>query len=178
LSSVNESVTRENQSLRGDLENVKQDVIRSQAANRQLLEENQQLRHSLSHDGESVDRFRRRIAGLKVEIHEKNHTIRHLEKDNASLTARVRELTHSHHGHGHLEEQVAELSRNVFRWQERAGELQRIAKVFEERYDKAKRLLDDRIADIERKDIQLDHLRRRVHRLEDLLRHHGHFVFD
>ncbi|RYP04612.1 hypothetical protein DL764_004349 [Monosporascus ibericus] len=155
LSTLNESTTRQNESLKCELRNAKEEIHRSNAANKLLSEENEQLRSSLSHDGENAEKFRRRVAAMKIELEKKDHTICHLESENASLAAKIRELND-------VTGKIAELASEVSYWKKRSAETLDMAKRFETGYDRVLR-------DLDQKEALIDQYRHKIRHLEGLL---------
>ncbi|RYP66274.1 hypothetical protein DL770_008833 [Monosporascus sp. CRB-9-2] len=155
LSTLNESTTRQNESLKCDLRNAKEEIHRLNAANKLLSEENEQLRCSLSHDGENAEKFRRRVAAMKIELEKKDHTIYHLEDENTSLAAKIRELNDA-------SGKIAELASEVSHWKKRSAETLDMVKRFETGYDRVLR-------DLDKKEALIDQYRHKIRHLEGLL---------
>ncbi|EMR68194.1 hypothetical protein MGN70_001656 [Eutypa lata] len=160
ISARYENTTRENQTLKNDLQNAS-------AFTQQLSDENQQLRYSLSHDSGSddkVDKFRRRVAAMKAEVEKKDHTIYHLEKENASLIARVQELAR----YDKVADKIADLTSEVAHWKKRAADTLDMAKRFESGYDRV-------LKDLEKKSALIDQYRDKVRHLEGHIPRSGSF---
>ncbi|KAI1506371.1 hypothetical protein F5X99DRAFT_422986 [Biscogniauxia marginata] len=157
LFSLKEALTRENETLKNEVQAVNTENIRLRELNQQLDGEVHELRRALSRDGDNTDRFRRRVAALKAELDQKEHALRHLEKENATLGVRVRELTRTVTDQG---DEIAAL----LGWKRRCED-------FERRYEKARRSLADHAAELKEYKIVIDE-QRYVRRRDSVPRRH------
>lgn len=163
-----ENTARENQTLKSDLQGAKDEIHRSHVLNQQLSDDIEQLRYSLSHDGggggggdsATIEKFRRRVAAMKGELEKKDLTIYELEKENASLAARIRELTR----YDNLADKVADLTSEVAHWKQRAADTLDMAKRFEIGYDRVLKDLDKKSALIDQYRVKIRHLEGHVPR--------------
>ncbi|KAI0010500.1 hypothetical protein F4779DRAFT_616468 [Xylariaceae sp. FL0662B] len=153
----NEALSRDNQTLKTDLQATNQENHRLRVYNQQLASEVEDLRRSLSSDGENADRFRRRLADLRAEADKKEKTIQHLEKDNGILNARVRELTRT------VSDGAQRIS-DLAPWRKRCEDLQAVYEDLKRRYEKARRLLAERTADLRESDAIVDEQRNIIRR--------------
>ncbi|KAI1352866.1 hypothetical protein F5Y01DRAFT_278870 [Xylaria sp. FL0043] len=87
--STNESLARDNRTLKADLRAVYADNQRLQSAKRELQDEVDALRR----DDDVVSKFRRRMAALKAELDGKDLALQQLSKDKELADIRVRELS-------------------------------------------------------------------------------------
>ncbi|KAI1411245.1 hypothetical protein F5Y13DRAFT_64541 [Hypoxylon sp. FL1857] len=155
----NESLTRENQSLKSELQATTQERNQLVADNRLLADEVDSLRRSHSHshhDGEAAERFRRRIAALKTELDNQDRLVSRLEKENATLSTRVRVLTETVSGY--------------FNWQREAERLQSLL-------EKTRRALSARNRELNESEAVVEEQRRRLRRLESTLPPRRRFSF-
>ncbi|CAJ2511304.1 Uu.00g069290.m01.CDS01 [Anthostomella pinea] len=174
--SVNETLTRENRTLKSDLQALNQEVHRLRVFNQQIIDEVQELKRHPT-DEDNVGRYRRRVAELKTEVSGKDHDIRRLEKENGNFKIRVRTLTETVTGKDREIEKLTSLchdwKRDSNHWKERSAE-------FERRYVKSKRALftcttnlRDAMALVE----ELRHTIRHIHDPLPPLRHRHRYEF-
>ncbi|RYC56697.1 hypothetical protein CHU98_g9508 [Xylaria longipes] len=90
---ANESLTRENRTLKSDTHAVHKDNRRLQASNRELQDEIDQLKAHHSRDEDNTAKFRRRMAAMKAEVENKDLALLDLKKDKDLADIRVRELS-------------------------------------------------------------------------------------
>jgi chromosome segregation ATPase len=86
---TNETLTRENRTLKSDLRASHQENRRLKDCNRNLQDELDELKRHHSRD----DNFRRRMAALKAEVDSKDHALHELQKEKNFADIRVRELS-------------------------------------------------------------------------------------
>ncbi len=159
----NENTGRENQTLKKDLQTTKDEVQRSRASNQQLSDENHQLRKSLLNDGgDNADKLRRRVESMTVEIGNKDYTIYRIEKENASLTAKIRDLTD--YARDNTADKIADLSSEVAHWKQRAADTLDLVKRFENGYDRV-------LKDLDKQHGLIDQYRSKIRHLEGLVPH-------
>jgi chromosome segregation ATPase len=159
LRDANAALTRENLTLKANLHAVEQDLRQSRNSVtelrqqvRRLAQENAELRRSLEAGGGSAERR---------EIRELRHRNSRLEKENDSLTRRVRELTREMQDA--IDNRVRDLLRQISDWRRRYEDLDRRHQRMRENLD-AYVLRNDRLAN------ENEVLRRRIESYEDLLR--------
>ncbi|KAI0403423.1 hypothetical protein F4802DRAFT_571325 [Xylaria palmicola] len=119
--SADESLARENRTLKSDLRTMYQETRRLDGRNRELQAEVNELRAHYHHyphyhhprdDGDDDDvaaaRFRRRVAALRAEVDGKERALRDLRKEKELVDVRVRELTQTVTDQGAEISQLAE----------------------------------------------------------------------
>ncbi|KAI1136822.1 hypothetical protein F5Y05DRAFT_415073 [Hypoxylon sp. FL0543] len=152
----NEALTRENQSLKSDLQAAALENASLATHNKELVEEVVSLRRSHSHDGETAERFRRRIAALRTELDGKEREIHHLDRENKTLATRVRVLTETVSG--------------MYNWEREAERLRALL-------EKTRRLLSARNRELNESEAVVEEQRRRLRRLETTLPARRRFSF-
>ncbi|KAL7624130.1 hypothetical protein AAE478_005687 [Parahypoxylon ruwenzoriense] len=162
----NETLTRDNQTLKSDLEASNQENQRLHAFNQQMIDEVGELRRSRSRDSENSERFRRRVAALKTEVDNKDKEIERLEKENTTLSARVRVLTQTVSDGA---QRIVELTASLSRWRKRADDFQSSLEDIKSRYEKTRRFLATRTSDLEDSNALVEEQRRVIQRLETTL---------
>lgn len=129
---ANGILTRENLTLKTDLQATHQVVHNLRTNNdrlmherqrlindnQRLVHENEALRRSISSDSDHSEQFKHRIRDLKRENAQKDHEIRELRRDNATLSGRIRELL----------QKVDELTARARGWKETAEARDQIIK--------------------------------------------------
>ncbi|KAI1403525.1 hypothetical protein F4819DRAFT_484600 [Hypoxylon fuscum] len=166
LIASNDTLTRENQTLKGDLQASTQENTRLLAYNQQLADEVDGLRRSHSHDGENTERFRRRVAALRTEVESKDREVHRLERDNDTLATRVRVLSQTVSDHAR---RIADMSAKLVNWQKRADDFQSLWEDMSSRYEKARRMLAASTREVDEKNILIEDQRRLIRRLEGTL---------
>ncbi|KAI1754813.1 hypothetical protein F4782DRAFT_528172 [Xylaria castorea] len=91
--SANETLTRENRTLKSDIHATIKENRRLQGINRDLQDEVDQLKAHHSRDENNAAKFRRRMEALKAEIESKDVALHELKKDRDLADIRVRELS-------------------------------------------------------------------------------------
>ncbi|KAI0837447.1 hypothetical protein F5Y06DRAFT_297776 [Hypoxylon sp. FL0890] len=152
----NEALTRENQSLKDDLEASTQENSTLTSYNKELLDEVVSLRRSHSHDSETTERFRRRIAALRTELDNQDREIGRLDKENKTLATRVRVLTETVSG--------------SYNWEREAERLRGLL-------EKTRRMLSARNRELNESEAIVEDQRRRLRRLETTLPPRRRFSF-
>ncbi|KAK1965796.1 hypothetical protein LY78DRAFT_81282 [Colletotrichum sublineola] len=115
LREANDALTRENYSLKCDLQAANNEGQRlsglataMQAENQLLREENASLRSTIENSGGNIAKYLRDLERVKSKLAK-------VERERDGLLARVRELSrHAHHG---LSERIEELKRLVSTWE-------------------------------------------------------------
>ncbi|KAI2632176.1 hypothetical protein GGR54DRAFT_634943 [Hypoxylon sp. NC1633] len=161
----NDVLTRENQTLKSDLQVTAQENHRLIASNNQMIDEIESLRRSHSHDGENTDKFRRRITALRTEVEHKDRELRHLEKENATLSTRVGVLSQT------IKDQarrISDLTSHLFSWQKRSDDFQNLFEDVRSRHEKTKRVLA-RTQELDNGNAIVAEQRRSIHRLKSPL---------
>ncbi|KAI0384847.1 hypothetical protein F5Y04DRAFT_222370 [Hypomontagnella monticulosa] len=160
LITSNDSLARENQTLKADLQTSTQETSRLVAYNQQLYDENLGLRRSLTHDGENMGRFVRRVADLKTEVEHKEERIRYLDK-------RVDVLS----------ETVTEANRQISSWRKTADDVETRLTDVTRRLKEAKRLLGERTRELDQSNAIVEDQRRTIRRLETMFPPRRHYSF-
>jgi chromosome segregation ATPase len=93
--SANDTLTRENRSLKSDLRAAVQENRRLQDRNQELQDTVEQLTRHHSRDDNITAKLRRRLADFKAEVNDKDHIIHELKKEKDLADIRVRELSHT-----------------------------------------------------------------------------------
>ncbi|KAI0543829.1 hypothetical protein F4679DRAFT_79819 [Xylaria curta] len=91
--STNDTLTRENQTLKTDIRATIKENRRLQAINRDQHEEIDQLKAHHLRDEDIAGKFRRKMTALNAEIHNKDVALHELKKDKDIADIRVRELS-------------------------------------------------------------------------------------
>ncbi|KAI0860243.1 hypothetical protein F4860DRAFT_479751 [Xylaria cubensis] len=91
--SANETLTRENQTLKTDIRATIKENRRLQGINRDQHDEIESLKAHHLREEDNVGKFRRRMAALKAEIDSKDVALHELKKDKEIADIRVRELS-------------------------------------------------------------------------------------
>ncbi|KAI2632482.1 hypothetical protein GGS26DRAFT_77945 [Hypomontagnella submonticulosa] len=156
----NDILSRENQTLKADLQTSTQETSRLVAYSQQLYDELAGLRRSHTHDGENMGRFARRVADLKTEIDNKDKHIHRLEK-------RVDVLTGT----------VSDTNQEISYWRGAADDFESRLSDVTRRLEKAKRLLSERARELDQSNAIVEDQRRTIRRLETTLPHRRHYSF-
>ncbi|KAI1372243.1 hypothetical protein F4677DRAFT_268700 [Hypoxylon crocopeplum] len=148
----NETLTRENQTLKGDLRTSNQERDRLFTYSQQLKDEIDGLRRSYSHDGDRAARFSRRVADLSTEVEKKDRDIRRLEKNNTILDKRVHVLSDTV---SEKNQEISDLASELLGWQRR--------------YEKARRMLEIRTRELDERNLFVDEQHRMICHLKSTL---------
>ncbi|KAI2611514.1 uncharacterized protein GGS25DRAFT_483036 [Hypoxylon fragiforme] len=169
----NDVLSRENQTLKAQLQAAIKENGRLHARNQQLAEEIHGLRRSHSHDGENAEKFRRRMASLRTEIESKEKEIQQLNKKNETFTTRVDVLTQTV---SDQHRRISELSKQLDR-QKRAGDSQALFEDVKARLESIKHILKTRNRELAESNAIVEDQRRTIHRLESSTPSHHRYAY-
>ncbi|KAK1980615.1 hypothetical protein LZ30DRAFT_594492 [Colletotrichum cereale] len=162
LREANEVFTRENYSLKCDLQasNIEGQRLSglataTQAENQLLREENASLRCSIENSGGNTAKFLRDLERVRSKLAK-------VERERDGLVARVRELSrHAHHG---LSERIEELTRLALTWERKFDAVEDHNKRMRRDLDSQRSFISDQTA--------------RIRVYERVLRRHGFLRFE
>ncbi|KAI2467254.1 hypothetical protein F4781DRAFT_314882 [Annulohypoxylon bovei var. microspora] len=154
LTSSNETLTREAQSLKAELQTAVQENARLSTSNQHLVDEVSSLRRSRSVDSETAAGFRRRIAALNKEVDGKDAEIESLKKKKGYLATRVDVLSETVKSESHA---VADLTKRLLDWQAQAALLRDAYKRYKCLFHASERDLKDSKALVKEQQRMLRH---------------------
>ncbi|KAI2773694.1 hypothetical protein F4815DRAFT_450250 [Daldinia loculata] len=152
----NDVLTRENQTLKYDLQASTQENSRLLACNRQMIDEIEELRRTRSLDSETAERFRRRVQAIKLEVDQKDKDIQGFKKENEILSKRVCVMT----------ETISDQNQRIMNYKKRQDDYQTTLDDVNSRLEKTKRILAARRRDLDERNAQFEEQCRMLHRYE------------
>ncbi|KAI0853902.1 hypothetical protein F5Y00DRAFT_257202 [Daldinia vernicosa] len=152
----NEVLTRENQTLKYDLQASTQENSRLLTYNQQMLNEIEELKRTRALDAETAERFRRRVQAIKLEVDQKDKDIQGLKKENDILSKRVCVMT----------ETISDQNQRIMNYKKRQDDYQATLDEVNGRLEKAKRILAARRRDLDERNAQFDEQYRILRRYE------------
>ncbi|OTB12042.1 hypothetical protein K445DRAFT_205187 [Daldinia sp. EC12] len=156
----NDVLTRENQTLKNDLQASTQENSRLVAHHQQMLEEIEELRRTRGLDAEAAERFRRRVQTLKMEVDKKDKDILDLRRDNETLSKRVCVMTET------ISTLHQRISEKAAANKKRRDDYQKTVDDYTCRLEKARRTLADRRRELDERDALIDEQCRMLRRYE------------